>query len=132
MAVLVLKVEKKRRKVPSLYFLTPSQQFSLFEETCAQILNSLDKRRITNRALIELTDRKGRKKLRILGKKFKRLDGASLKKRKAVYNAFYRIFQRLQWALDSGSEREIELKVWFTSSLDYLCEFIEVLEGMDD
>ena len=132
MAVLVLKVEKKRRKVPSLYFLAPSQQFRLFEETWAQVIDSLDKKRITNRALIELTDRKGRKKLRVLAKKFKRLDRASLKKRKAVYNAFYRIFQRLQWALDSGSEREIELKVWATSSLDYLCEFIEVLEGMDD
>ncbi len=132
MAVLVLRVEKKRRKVPPLYFLTPLQQFCLFEETFSQMLDSLDRKRITNRALVELIDRKGWKKLRVLRKKFEKLDGASLKKRKAVYNAFYRVFQRLQWALDSGSEREIELKVWLTSSLDYLCEFVEVLEGMDD
>ena len=132
MAVLVLRVEKKRRKVPPLYFLSPSQQFSLFEETFSQMLDSLDKKRITNRALVELINRKGWKKLRVLRRKFEKLDGASLKKRKAVYNAFYRVFQRLQWALDSGTEKEIELKVWLTSSLDYLCEFVEVLEGMDD
>jgi len=132
MAVLVLKVERKTRKVPSLYFLKPSDQFLLFEETFSQVLNSLDRKKITNRALVEVVNRKGLKKLRLLRKKFKRIDGAPLKKRKAVYNAFYRVFQRLQWALNSGSEKEIELKVWLTSSLDYLCELVEILEEMDD
>ena len=129
MVVVKLTVHKKRREIPPLYFLKPSEQFSLFEERVSEVLSSLNSGKLTNRALSELMRRKGWKKLRVLRKKFERFDDAPLKKRKAVYNAFYRVFQRLQWAMESGSEREIELKVWLTSSIDYLCELVEVLEG---
>ena len=132
MVVVNLSVEKKKRPIPVLYFLKPSQQFLLFEEKVKEVLSTLEDGRITNAALSELMRRKGWKKLRVLKKKFTRFDESSLRKKKAVYNAFYRIFQRFHWAMESGSEREIELKVWLTSSLDYLCEFVEVLEGRDD
>ena len=132
MVFLTLRVEKKRRKVPALYFLKPSQQFQIFEEILSQVLDSLDRKRTTNRALIELMNRKGWKKLNVLRRKFRNFDRFPLRERKAIYNAFYRIFQRYYWAMESGSEKEIELKVWITSSLDYLCEFVEVLEEKDD
>lgn len=132
MVLVELHVTKKKRGIPAIYFFEPSRQFYLFEEKVKEALSLLDERKITNRALFELMERRGWKKMKILRNKFKRLDGASLKKRKAIYNAFYRIFQRFNWAMESGSEREIELKVWITSSLDYLCEFTGVLERRDD
>jgi hypothetical protein len=45
-----------------------------------------------------------------------------------IYSSFYRVFQRLRWAEESGSEREIELRVWATSSIDYLYEVVRLLE----
>ncbi len=132
MVAMKLKVVRRKRAVPAIYFLSPSQQFSLFEKKVEEALSTFDEGKTTNRALFELMRRRGFKKLRVLKRRFEKLDGASLKKRKAVYNAFYRVFQRFQWAAESGSEREVELKVWLTSSLDYLCEFVDVLEGGDD
>ena len=123
---LVLRI--KKRAVPPLYLLPPSKQFELFEESLKEALNSLDKKRTTNRALEEVFRRKGGKQLRLLRQFFKKLDSEPLPKRRLAYNAFFRVFQRLQWALNSGSEREIELKVWITSSLDYLCLFRDSLK----
>ena len=132
MVTVELNVLKKRRDIPVLYFLKPSEQFLLFREKVEEVLSSLNGGRTSNRALIELMEREGRRRLRALERSFKRLDSASLRKRKVIYNAFYRVFQRFQWAVESGSEREVELKVWLTSSIDYLSELVETLEGRDD
>jgi hypothetical protein len=123
-----LELKIKRRAIPPLYLLPPSKQFELFEESLKEALSSLNRKKTTNRALEEAFKRKGNKQLRLLRQFFKKLDSEPLYKRKLAYNAFFRVFQRLQWALNSGSEKEIELKVWITSSLDYLCLFKESLK----
>ena len=132
MVAVELNVLKKRRDIPVLYFLKPSEQFLLFREKVEEVLSSLNGGRMSNRALVKLMEREGRRRLKALEGSFKRLDGASLRKKKAIYNAFYRVFQRFQWAVESGSEKEVELKVWLTSSIDYLSELVETLEERDD
>ncbi|RKQ63288.1 hypothetical protein C7457_0153 [Thermovibrio guaymasensis] len=124
----MVKVKQERRSFPPLYTLKPSQQFSLFEEKLKETVNSLLQKRTTNRALKEVMKRKGWKELKKIEKKFKKFDSYPLEARKVIYNVFYRIFQRLDWALNSGSEREIEIKVWITSSIDYLNKVIKILE----
>ncbi len=132
MVVVELSLKRKKNCVPAIYFMKPSQQFAFFKKKIEESLKLLDSSKVTNKALLKLMERKGWRRLELLEKSFKRLDGASIRERKAVYNAFYRIFQRFQWAVESGTEREVELKVWLTSSLDYLCEFVGILEGRDD
>jgi len=122
-----LKVKIKRRSFPPLYLLKPSEGYSLFEERVKEAANSLDRRKASNRALKKFLKERGKERIERLRGEFLKLDGAPLYKKKAIYNAFYRIFQRLEWALSSGSEREVELKVWITSSLDYLTEVVESL-----
>ncbi|RUM89998.1 MAG: hypothetical protein DSZ26_03900 [Thermovibrio sp.] len=126
-----LKVTIKRRSFPPLYLFKPSELFEKFEETLKENLKGLGDSRVTNRAIKEFFRRKGSRKLKKLKREFLKLDEAPLVKRKAIYNAFYRIFQRLEWALSSGSEKEIELKVWATSSIDYLTEVLEILGEND-
>ena len=127
-----LSVRVKRRKIPPLYLLKPSELFSLFEEKIEEALSQLNMARTTNRALQESLRRKGIRKLKELRSFFEELDKAPLNRRKLAYNAFYRLFQRYQWALESGSEKEIELKVWVTSSIDYLTTFAKTVRELED
>ncbi|RUM44918.1 MAG: hypothetical protein DSY35_01405, partial [Desulfurobacterium sp.] len=100
----------------------------LFKEQVETILRELPSERLTNRALKELMKKEGKKKLQKLEESFRKLDFASPLSKKIVYSSFYRVFQRLQWAKGAGSEREIELRNWVTSSIDFLAEVIKVLE----
>jgi hypothetical protein len=108
--------------------LKPSEAFSLFREKLLEIVEQLPSDRVTNRAIKEIFRKQGRKKLSLLERKFKKLDSSSIMKRKVIYSSFYRVFQRLCWAEESGSEREVELRVWATSSIDYLYEVVRLLE----
>jgi len=128
----MLKVKVERRSFGPLYLLKPSQQFRLFEERVEELLNLFPQTKTTNRALKEVMKRRGWKLIRKMKKKFKRFDSYPLAERKTIYNAFYRIFHRLEWALSSGSEREIELKVWITSSIDYLYNLSQLIEGRNE
>jgi len=128
----MLKLKVERRSFRPLYLLKPSRQFELFEERVEELLNQLPQNRTTNRALREVMKRRGWKLIRRMKKKFKKFDSYPLSERKVLYNAFYRIFHRLEWALNSGSEREIELKVWITSSIDYLYGLSKLLEGRNE
>jgi hypothetical protein len=121
-------VKVKDRQFPAFYGLLPSETFQLFKEQVEATLKELPSERLTNRALKELMKREGKKKLQKLEEKFKRLDHAPPLSKKIVYSSFYRVFQRLQWARGSGSEREIELRNWITSSIDFLTEVLRVLE----
>jgi len=121
-------VKEERRSFPPLYLLKPSRQFQLFEDRVEEIVESFSLERTTNRALREVMKRKGWKKIRKMKRQFKRFDSYPLEARKIIYNAFYRLFQRLDWAVNSGSEREIELKVWLTSSIDYLGKVANLIE----
>jgi hypothetical protein len=122
-------VKCERRSFKPLYTLSPVQQFSLFEEELERVLDSLEPRRVSNRALREAVKRKGRRKIRKIKKELKK--PLTLKEKKLLYNAFYRVFQRLQWAQEAGSEREVELKVWVTSSIDFLFEVSKLLGDRD-
>jgi hypothetical protein len=121
-------VKEERRAFPPLYLLKPSQQFQLFEDKVEEIVEGFALERTTNRALREVMKRKGWKRIRKMKKRFKRFDSYPLEARKIIYNAFYRLFQRLDWAESSGSEREIEYKVWITSSIDYLYKLVNLIE----
>ncbi|WP_457678024.1 hypothetical protein [Thermovibrio sp.] len=123
----MVKLRQERRSFPPLYLLTPSKQFDLFESKVEEVLKGFDLKKTTNRALWEVMKRKGWKRIKKMKKRFKKFDSLPLKERKLIYNAFYRVFQRLEWALNSGSEKEIELKVWITSSIDYLYEISALL-----
>lgn len=123
---ITVKVEEKR--IPAIYHLKPSEAFSLFRRKLLEVINNLPFKSVTNRAIKEVFKRHGKKKLDFLEKEFKRLDSSSTMKKKVVYSSFYRIFQRLNWVEESGSEREIELRVWATSSVDYLCHVVSILE----
>jgi hypothetical protein len=125
-------VRVKDRQFPVIYELSPSEAFQLFKEQVEVTLKELPQERLTNRALKELMKREGRKKLQKLEKKFQKLDHSPPFTKKIVYSSFYRVFQRLQWAKGAGSEREIELRNWITSSIDFLTEVLKVLEKKDD
>ncbi len=121
-------VKEERRSFPPLYLLKPSQQFFLFEERVKEMVEGLPPERTTNRALKEVMKRKGWRRIKKMKKAFYRFDSYPVEARKVIYNAFYRIFQRLEWAESSGSEREIEIKVWITSSIDYLYGLTNLIE----
>ncbi len=124
----MVKVKVERRGFPPIYDLKPSEAFKLFKENLETALAGLPPSKLTNKALKELMKRKGKRVLNRLEKYFLKADSYPLQARKLIYNAFYRIFLRYQWANEAGSEREFELKVWITSSLDYLTEFCQILE----
>ncbi|TCK04592.1 hypothetical protein [Phorcysia thermohydrogeniphila] len=124
-------VRVKDRQFPALYGLLPSEAFELFKKQVEVVLRELPSERLTNRALKELMKKEGKKKLQKLEKSFRRLDSASPLSKKIVYSSFYRVFQRLHWAERAGSEREIELRNWITSSIDFLTEVLRVLEKRD-
>ncbi|MEO2083606.1 MAG: hypothetical protein ABGX12_06250 [Desulfurobacteriaceae bacterium] len=126
-----VKVILSDRSFPVLYGRKPSELFRLFEEAVKDVLEEVEPKKVTNRAFHELMRRRGRKKLKRLKRRFSALDRSSPYRKKVIYNAFYRVFKRLDWARSSGSEREIELKVWVTSSVDFLCHFVDLLEKLD-
>jgi len=128
----MVKLHLERRSFKPLYLLRPSQQFELFEERVEELLNTFPQSRTTNRALKEVMKRRGWKLIRKMKRRFKKFDSYPLTERKVIYNAFYRVFHRLEWALNSGSEAEIELKVWITSSIDYLNSLSKLLEGRNE
>jgi len=121
-------VKVRNRQFPVLYGLLPSEAFQLFKEQIEVILKELPPERVTNRALKELMKREGRKKLQNLERTFKELDAASPSLKKIIYSSFYRVFQRLQWAEGTGSERDIEVRNWTTSSIDFLTEVVRIVE----
>ncbi|WP_456455506.1 hypothetical protein [Thermovibrio sp.] len=124
----MVRVKVEKRSFPPLYDLKPSEVFELFKEKLENALQELPSSRLTNRALKELMRRKGKRVLKKLKNAFLKADSYPLQARKLIYNAFYRVFLRYQWADRAGSEREVELKVWITSSIDYLLEFSSLLE----
>ena len=128
MAEIKITVRIKKKNIPAIYHLKPSEAFALFREKLLEIVEQLPSDRVTNRAIKEIFRKQGRKRLSLLERKFKKLDSSSIMKKKVIYSSFYRVFQRLRWAEESGSEREIELRVWTTSSIDYLYEVVRVLE----
>ncbi|GAB6076070.1 hypothetical protein [Desulfurobacterium crinifex] len=128
MAEIKITVKIKKKNIPAIYHLKPSEAFSLFREKLLEIVEQLPSDRVTNRAIKEIFRKQGRKRLSFLEKKFKKLDSSSIMKKKVIYSSFYRVFQRLRWAEESGSEREVELRVWATSSIDYLYEVVRLLE----
>jgi DTW domain-containing protein YfiP len=121
-------VKIERRTFKPLYLLKPSKQFALFEAEVERVLAEFNLKKTSNRALKEVMKRKGWKKIRKMKKKFSKFDSLPLVERKLLYNAFYRVFQRLHWAESAESEREVELKVWITSSIDYLYKVAKLLE----
>jgi len=128
MAEVKITVRIRKKNIPAIYHLKPSEAFALFKEKLLEIVEQLPSDKVTNRVIKELFREHGRKRLSILERKFKKFDSSSMMKRKVIYSSFYRVFQRLRWAEESGSEREIELRVWATSSIDYLYEVVRLLE----
>jgi len=122
----MVKVELLKEEMRPLYTLTPTEQLALFEERVKELLNQLPAERLSNRAFLEMMKRKGWRRLNRLRRKFER--ELSLNERKLIYGAFKKIFQRLEWVLEAGSEKEIEIKVWIASSIDYLCEITALVE----
>jgi len=128
MAEVKITVRIRKKNIPAIYHLKPSEAFALFKEKLLEIVEQLPSDKVTNRVIKELFREHGRKRLSILERKFKKFDSSSMMKRKVIYSSFYRVFQRLRWAEESGSEREVELRVWTTSSIDYLYEVVRLLE----
>ncbi len=128
MAEIKITVKIKKKNIPAIYHLKPSEAFALFRKKLLEIVEQLPSDRVTNRAIKEIFRKQGRKRLNLLERKFKKLDSSSVMKKKVIYSSFYRVFQRLHWAEESGSEREVELRVWATSSVDYLYEVVRFLE----
>ncbi|MEO2068148.1 MAG: hypothetical protein ABGX27_01390 [Desulfurobacteriaceae bacterium] len=128
MARVSLMVKVENLKIPSFYNRKPSEAFYIFREKLFEVINELPMDKASNRALKEIFRKEGKKKLKYLEKKLLELDSSSLMKRKVIYSSFYRIFQRLNWAENSESEREIELRLWTTASIDFLLDVINVLE----
>jgi hypothetical protein len=128
MAEVKITVRIRKKNIPAIYHLKPSEAFALFKEKLLEIVEQLPSDKVTNRVIKELFREHGRKRLSILERKFKKFDSSSMMKRKVIYSSFYRVFQRLRWAEESGSEREVELRVWATSSVDYLYEVVKILE----
>ncbi len=126
MVTIDVNVETKEIGESSLYQ-PPEKLFETFEKKINEILNSLSEKKVSNRAIKLLMEREGRRKLKRL-RKFLTKRNFSIKEKKIIYDAFFRIFKKLQWAKDAGSEKEIELKIWITSSLDFLDEVIKTLE----
>ncbi|WP_163329411.1 hypothetical protein GFV12_00355 [Desulfurobacterium thermolithotrophum] len=127
MTKIKISVKITKTDLPSIYNLKPSEAFDLFKGKLFKVINQLPPNKVTNRAVKEIFKKEGKERLEFLEKKFKELDCSSLEARKVIYNSFHRVFQRLRWAEDAGREKEIELRVWATSSVDFLYEVVRVL-----
>lgn len=123
--VFVVSVRMKRGT--SVYLSSPLELLDRFRNEVERVLSSLDKKRKANRVLRELLEEEGWI-FEVLEKVMERLEReGGIVARKRVCDAFYRIFRRLEWAKESGSEKEIELRGWILSSLDFLFE--EFVDG---
>jgi len=111
---------KKRREKP-IYTDSPSILFERFLQEIDRVISSLDRSRKSNKILLEFL-KEEKNVIEELRRVFNRMEESSLSQRKKVCDVFYRIFQRLRWAEEAGSEREIELRGWVLSSLDLLLE----------
>ncbi len=121
---ITVKTEEKGR--PSLYQ-SPRYLFETFERSVKDIIKELPNRKTSNRAIKAVMKKEGKEKLRRFRSFFCKRD-FSVREKKVIYDAFFRIFKKYQWAESAGSEREIELKIWITSSIDFLDEVIKTLE----
>jgi len=125
---LAVKVKKQREK--PVYVASPLDLFRRFKREVNSVVSSLNKGRKANRVLGEFL-KEEKEVFNYLEEIFARLEGGSVCDRKKVCDVFYRIFQRLRWAEEAGSEREIELRGWVLSSLDLLIEVFGDSHGRD-
>ncbi|SMP15875.1 hypothetical protein SAMN06265339_1462 [Desulfurobacterium pacificum] len=121
MVRLKVSVKVERRKGKPIYTESPDVLFKRFVREVDRVVSSLDRSRKSNRVLSEFL-REEKSVIEELDRVFSRMDKNPLFQRKKVCDVFYRIFQRLRWAEEAGSEREIELRGWVLSSLDLLLE----------
>ncbi len=109
-----------------LFKLSPVEMVDLYAEKLSETIEKLSGSRASI-ATRKVLMKRGAKRLRKLKRDVKSLS-KDLRKRKIIYDTFHRVFQRLRWAEDSGSEREIELRVWCTSSVDLLEDTVRLLK----
>ncbi len=112
-----------------IFKLSPVEMVDVYQEELKKVLNQLNLKRTASAATYKTVTSTGLKRIRKLRKDLKQLSqNKNLKTRKIIYYTFHRIFQRLRWANSSGNEKEIELRVWCTSSIDLLEETVKLLK----
>ncbi len=112
-----------------IFKLSPVEMVDVYQEELKKVLNQLNLKRTVSAATYKTVTSTGLKRIRKLRKDLKQLSqNKNLKTRKIIYYTFHRIFQRLRWANSSGNEKEIELRVWCTSSIDLLEETVKLLK----
>jgi alpha-mannosidase len=112
-----------------IFKLSPVEMVQIYQEELKQVLKQLNLKKVTSNVTYKVMVTEGIKKTEKLKRDIKYLTkNNNLKTRKILYYTFHRIFQRLRWAMESGSEKEIELRIWCTSSLDLLEETVKLLK----
>ncbi|WP_297446923.1 hypothetical protein [Desulfurobacterium sp.] len=100
--------------------------FERFLKVAEREIVNFDTKKLSNRVFRNLFRKRKKNILKmkkeLLGKNRK------IREKKILYDLFHNIFRNYRWACDSGSEREIEIKVWIASSVDKIETTLKILE----
>ncbi|WP_457569566.1 hypothetical protein [Desulfurobacterium sp.] len=120
-----LKIKHEIEMTP-VYSKSHDELFEQFVKLSEREISSLDMKKLSNRVFRNVF-RKKKKELLKTRKKMKKTV-KTLKEKKILYDMFHHIFRNYRWACESGSEKEIEIKVWIASSIDKIKKTLEILE----
>ncbi|WP_457567445.1 hypothetical protein [Desulfurobacterium sp.] len=96
-----------------------------FLQTAEREVKALDGKKLSNRVFRNLFIERKRQLSRLKKSPY---EIETLEDKKFIYDLFHSIFRNYRWALESGSEKEIEIKVWIASSIDKIERIPELLE----
>ncbi|OMH40741.1 hypothetical protein BLW93_03440 [Desulfurobacterium indicum] len=120
-----LKIKHEIEMTP-VYAKNHDELFEEFVKLTEREISSLDMKKLSNRVFRNVF-RKKKKELLKTRKNIKKAAN-TLREKKILYDMFHHIFRNYRWACESGSEREIEIKVWIASSIDKIEMILKVLE----
>ncbi len=112
----------------SIYGKSAKTLFSEFINIVEKEVLALKKEKLSNRVFFNFINRKENlKQIQYLKSKLISLD-KGVENRKIIFETFHNIFRHYRWADESGDEKDIEIKVWISNSLDKLEQTIKLLE----
>ena len=123
---------KTTAKMQPVFGKSTYQLLNEFINIATKEVMALNKDKLSNKVFSEtFLSKNNLQKIEELKIRLKNIE-KKIQNRKAIYDLFHSIFRNYRWAIDSGSEREIEIKVWIASSIDKVERILSLLENKNE
>ncbi|WP_143341002.1 hypothetical protein [Desulfurobacterium atlanticum] len=123
---------KTAAKMQPIFGKTAQQLLDEFINIATKEIMALNKDKVSNKAFAEtFLSPENLQKLEKLKIRLKNLE-KEISNKKVIYDLFHSIFRNYRWAVDSGSEKEIEIKVWIASSIDKIERILFLLGNKNE